>query len=152
MLKLLWIVILTTNFLMQSIEVEEATVLEEPVQQEVVVEQLNVAEVEGHDAETLIDLGRFKVTAYCACSKCCGPNAKGITYSGALPSHNHTIAVDPKVIPLGSTVIVGGNRYRAEDIGGAIKGNRIDIYFSTHEEALKFGIQRLEVKLVEVDR
>lgn len=40
----------------------------------------------------------------------------------------HTIAVDPNVIPLGSEVLINGHEYVAEDIGGAVKGNVIDIY------------------------
>lgn len=61
----------------------------------------------------------------------------GITYSGAKVKANHTIAVDPKVIPLGWWVYIEGFGFRkAEDIGSAIKGKKIDIYF---EDAVKDG-------------
>lgn len=92
-------------------------------------------------------LGEFKLTAYCTCSKCCGKWADGITATGTEATPGRTIAVDPKVIELGSTVIINGTEYIAEDIGGAIKGNRIDVLFPTHQEALEFGIQYAEVTI-----
>ena len=58
-----------------------------------------------------------------------------------------TIAVDPSVIPYGSTVIIDGHEYIAQDCGGAIKGNRIDIYFDSHSEALDFGVREYEIFL-----
>lgn len=64
-----------------------------------------------------------------------------------MPRAWHTIAVDPAIIPMGSTVIINGHEFIAEDVGGAIKGNRIDIYFDNHEEALKFGRQVLTVEV-----
>lgn len=93
-------------------------------------------------------LGRFKLTAYCTCSKCCGKWADGITASGTLATPGRTIAVDKNVIPLGSKVIINGFEYIAEDTGGAIKGNRIDILFPTHQDALQFGIQYADVAIV----
>lgn len=99
--------------------------------------------------ETVSTATTYKVTAYCPCSKCCGKWANGITATGTTARANHTIAVDPKIIPLGSKVLVDGKEYVAEDTGGAIKGNKIDIYFDTHEEALEFGVQYLEVELVD---
>lgn len=95
-----------------------------------------------------ISLGEFQVTAYCPCSKCCGEWADGITYTGTVATENHTIAVDPYVIPLGSTVEINGTEYVAEDIGGAINGNRIDIFFESHETALEWGIQYHEIFLI----
>lgn len=87
---------------------------------------------------SMINLGQFKITYYCTCSKCCG-NSKGITASGVKAIPYKSIAVDKKVIPLGSTVIINGKEYIAHDTGGAIKGNRIDICVSSHSEALKLG-------------
>ena len=93
-------------------------------------------------------LGQFKLTAYCPCSKCCGNWAGGITSTGVMAKANRTIAVDPSVIPYGSKVMINGEIYVAEDCGGAIKGNRIDVYHDTHSEALDFGVQYAEVYLV----
>ena len=98
---------------------------------------------------SLISLGEFKLTAYCACEKCCGKAPGdpyyGITAYGYQVTAGRTIAVDPDVIPIGSEVVINGHTYIAEDVGGAIKENRIDIYFNTHQEALEFGVQYAEV-------
>ena len=94
-------------------------------------------------------LGVFNVSAYDACVECTGKNpgdpGYGITASGAVATANHTIAVDPNVIPLGTHVIINGQEYVAEDTGGAIQGNCIDIYYEDHNEALKFGRKNIEV-------
>lgn len=81
------------------------------------------------------------LTAYCACTKCCGKQAKGLTASGTrvVPG---IVAVDPKVIPLGSLVKIGSRTYKALDIGGAIRGKRIDIYMVKHEDARQFGVKK----------
>ena len=56
-----------------------------------------------------------------------------------------TIAVDPRVIPLGSKVRMNGKEYIAEDTGGAIKGKRIDLFVDSHSEAMKFGKKLIEI-------
>ncbi len=81
-------------------------------------------------------------TAYCPCKKCCG-KTDGITATGTTATAGRTIAVDPSVIPYGTEVIINGNTYIAEDCGGAVKGNDVDIFFNTHEEALQFGRRTL---------
>lgn len=93
------------------------------------------------------DLGSFKVTAYCHCEKCCG-KSDGITKTGTKATEGRTIAVDPKVIPLGSKIELDGHTYIAEDVGGAVKGNHIDLYFNSHDVALKWGNQYKSIKLV----
>lgn len=99
------------------------------------------------DAPEFQNLGTFKLTAYCPCPKCCGEWADGITFTGTEATPGRTIAVDPDIIPLGSTVEINGRTYVAEDIGGAIQGNRIDIFFPSHADALQFGVQHAEVLL-----
>lgn len=91
-------------------------------------------------------LGEFALTAYCPCAKCCGRWADGVTATGTTAKEGRTIAVDPSIIPYGSEVTIyfadGTSRnYVAEDCGGAIKGNRIDVFFASHEDALRFGVQ-----------
>ena len=88
-------------------------------------------------------LGTFKLTAYCACSKCCG-KSNGITASGVKATAGRTVAVDSS-IPFGTKLIIDGHTYVAEDRGGAIKGKKIDIFFNTHQEAINFGVQYKEV-------
>ena len=91
----------------------------------------------------------FEATAYCACPKCCGKWSDGITASGTKATAKRTIAVDNNIIPLGSKVEIEGlGTYIAEDTGSAIKGKIIDIYFDTHEEALNFGRQKVNIRIV----
>lgn len=89
-------------------------------------------------------LGEFVITHYCACEKCCG-KSDGITASGTQATAGRTIAADPDVLPMGSVVIIDGHTYTVEDVGGAIKGKRIDIFMDSHEEALKAGVRTTEV-------
>ena len=109
----------------------------------------NVSEVNGVQVGTpvaassdanLKPLGTFRITHYCPCSICCGPWANGITSTGVTATTNHTIAVDPSQIPYGSQVVINGQVYVAEDCGGAIKTNCIDIYVATHEEGESKGV------------
>lgn len=113
----------------------------------------SVAEVEtvptASKEETMPEYTEITVTAtaYCPCVKCCG-KSDGITATGTKATAGRTIAVDPSVIPYGTEVIIFGNAYVAEDCGGAIKGNSIDIFFDTHEEALLFGRQVMTAYIV----
>ena len=87
----------------------------------------------------------MEVTAYCACTRCCGPNAHGITASGLPVTHNlgRFAAADSAVLPIGSTIEVpgyhDGQSIPVIDRGGAIKGNKLDVFFPTHEQAMKWG-------------
>lgn len=97
-------------------------------------------------------LGEFTLTAYCPCLKCCGKWADGSTSTGTTATEGRTIAVDPEIISYGSTVTIHfadgtSHSYIAEDCGGAIKGNRIDVFFDSHKDALRFGVQGAYVYL-----
>ncbi len=71
-----------------------------------------------------------------------GDPGYGITATGKRAKPRHTIAVDPHLIPLGSLVYIDGVGYRvAEDVGGAIKGKHIDVFFSSDEDARIFGVK-----------
>lgn len=98
---------------------------------------------------TLKPLGTFKITHYCPCSICCGPWANGITSTGVTATTNRTIAVDPTQIPYGSKVVINGQVYVAEDCGGAIKKNCIDIYVATHQEGESKGVYYTDVYLLQ---
>lgn len=93
---------------------------------------------------------KVKATAYDSCEICCG-KTDGITKTGTKAKTDHTIAVDPKVIPLGSKVYIAelGKIYTAEDTGGKIIGSRIDIFMDTHEQAKQFGIRELTAYILE---
>lgn len=84
-------------------------------------------------------IGRFRISHYCPCSTCNGSYMG--TSVGAPLTPWHTIAVDPSVIKLNSTVYIDGyGEFKAQDTGGAIKGNRIDVCVGSHTEAYKLGI------------
>lgn len=103
-------------------------------------------------------LGKFKITAYCSCVRCCSiwaknrpldENGKEIVYtaSGERAEAGKTIAVDTSVIPFGTEVRIGDTVYTAQDTGSAVKGNVIDIYFDSHEDAVRHGAKYLEVEV-----
>ena len=113
-------------------------------------------EDDANQAVEPVSLGNFKLTAYCSCSLCCGKwannrpvdeNGNEIVYGaiGERLKEGYSIAVDPTVIPYRTEVVINGHTYKAQDCGGAIKGNRIDVYFNDHQAALNFGVQYAEV-------
>ena len=87
-------------------------------------------------------------TAYCGCVQCCG-KSDCITATGTRATEGRTIAADPRVIPYGTHVLIDGHEYIVEDCGGAINGNRIDIYFESHADALQFGVQTVTVEILQ---
>jgi 3D (Asp-Asp-Asp) domain-containing protein len=90
----------------------------------------------------------FTVTAYCSCAKCCG-KSDGITYSGQKAVEGVTIAADLNILPIGTVVEIEGiGRRIVQDKGGSIKGNRLDLYFQRHSDALKFGKQERWVTVI----
>jgi len=72
-----------------------------------------------------------------------GDHGYGVTASGARVTEGRTIAVDPKVIPMGWWVYIEGIGFRrAEDTGGAVKGKKIDVYFDSEDYVDRFGLKR----------
>ena len=138
-----------------SIEIvttEEVTTTEEEVTEEisttafyyepaiaVITTEAPPVEVDG-----MIYLGRYSLTAYCACVNCCG-KSNGITASGTQATAGRTVACNS--LPIGTVISINGSQYVVEDTGG-MGGNVIDIFFDSHEEALNFGRQSADVYLV----
>ena len=87
-------------------------------------------------------VGECTITAYCPCAGCCGRWADGLTATG-LPAGPGVVAVDPEIIPLGSTVIIDGQRYLAADTG--VKGKHVDICMTEHEDTVAHGVRTAEV-------
>ena len=106
------------------------------------------ASVKTISASGVRSLGAFTTTAYCPCYTCSEGWGRS-TSTGAVATARHTIAVDPRVIPYGSRVLVGGVVYTAEDRGGGVKGNHIDIFFDTHAETRQYGTRTMEVLLLQ---
>lgn len=111
------------------------------------------------DTVDKIYLGEFVLTAYCPCEKCCGEyganrpideNGDLIVYGayGQILEAGVSIATDPDVIGFNQEVYIDGTVYKANDTGGNIKGNTIDIYMVDHDEATEFGVQYADVYLI----
>lgn len=117
-------------------------------------------------ADADAQIHRLEVTAYCPCGACCGwrrnwrgrpvyaygPNKGerkivGQTASGT-QARPGTIAADTRLFPFGTIMYVPGYGYGVvEDRGGAIKGNKIDLFYRTHQQALQWGRQQMDVKV-----
>ena len=97
----------------------------------------------------------MQVTAYCACKRCCGPSAHGLTASGRTVSYNggHFVAADTRLLPFNTKLVIpgyaGDKPVEVIDRGGAIKGNHIDLFFPTHEQAREWGVKRIAVTVLE---
>ena len=104
----------------------------------------------------LIYLGEFKNTFYCP-GYCCNGQWAGMTSTGAVPTPGVTIAVDPRVIPLGSKVYIEFENenakvlngvYIAQDVGGGVNGNHIDVLVENHTLAYYYGVGNVQVYLI----
>lgn len=91
-------------------------------------------------------IGECTITAYCPCEECCGRWADGVTATG-LPAGPGVVAVDPQVIPLGSTVIIDGQRYLAADTG--VTGKHVDVCLPDHEDTVAHGVRIAKVWVAE---
>lgn len=94
-------------------------------------------------------IGECTVTYYCCepYAHVCG-DGDGLTATG-IPVTPGVVAVDPEVIPLGSTVIIDGQAYLAADTGGTVRGNHVDIAVATHQEAEDLGTTTAKVWIIE---
>jgi 3D (Asp-Asp-Asp) domain-containing protein len=117
------------------------------------VELLRAMSIVAPQPQPVSKIVTMEVTAYCACTRCCGPNAQGITASGKDVSYNSGkfVAAD-RSLPFGQRLIIPG--YHDEpveviDRGGAIKGNKLDVFFATHQEALEWGRRTVAVTIIE---
>lgn len=138
---------------------DASDIAEKPAQAVRIIENSTTEVEEIIKEPELVSLGKFKMTAYCSCTHCCGKwaynrpvdeNGNEIVYGsiGERLIGGVSIAVDPNVIPYNTEVIINGNTYIAHDTGGAIDGNKIDVYMSNHQAALDFGVQYAEVFVV----
>lgn len=82
-------------------------------------------------------LGKYKLTYYCSCSKCCG-KSDGITASGKKAQEGITVASNS--LPLGTKISINGHIYTVQDRGG-MASNVIDVFVSSHQKALNLGVK-----------
>lgn len=146
------IIVLLTAILVVNAEADEPTYIDPPVvataAESTVIPREEPEEAENERIEVALlaranILEDVTVTHYDCCVECCGKD-DGITASGVRAAPGVTVAVDPAVIPLGSDVLVDYgdgeiHYYRADDVGGAVKGNHIDLCVGSHAEALQLG-------------
>ena len=103
-------------------------------------------------AQNHVSLGEYKLTSYCACEKCCGywatirpldENGDPIVYtaSGAIARQGVTVAADTSILPFGTVILIGGEEFTVQDVGGGVDGKHIDIYFEDHQAAREFGVR-----------
>ncbi len=94
---------------------------------------------------------QMRVTAYCACPKCCGRYSDGITASGHKIGPGDFFVAADKRYPFGTEIIIegysNGEPVKVLDRGGAIRRNRLDVFFSSHHEALQWGVRYLNVQI-----
>jgi len=127
-------------------EVVEEAVIRPPLDRIVAYGTAGTVSRGGRDYRYLKELD-VTATGYTA-GKESNPNGTGYTYTGVKATHG-IVAVDPRVIPLYSRVYVEGyGPAVAADIGGAIKGNRIDLCFDALDEALNWGIREVKVYIL----
>ena len=141
-----------------EVEIEKTVisevVVQEPVNKIVQVQKkvetsrsADLPRTSGTTTTAVIDGETYKITAYCSCSKCCGKTT-GRTASGTQAIAGRTVAA-PSKFAFGTKLNIGGHIYTVEDRGGAIKGNRIDIYVSSHSAALQWGVKYLPVSVAQ---
>lgn len=94
---------------------------------------------------------KMRVTAYCPCEKCCGKFSDGITACGHKIVQGDTFVAADKRYGFGTEMIIegynNGQVVEVKDRGGAIKGNKLDVFFNTHQEALEWGVRYIDVKV-----
>ena len=108
--------------------------------------ELDIQVSRGAETGTEFYVNTTAYTAYC--NGCSGRTATGFDLR-ANPGAK-VIAVDPRVIPLGTKVYVEGYGYAvAADTGGAIKGHKIDVFFPTKTEAFRWGVRKVKIKILQ---
>ncbi len=94
---------------------------------------------------------QMRVTAYCPCERCCGRHADGITASGHIIEDGDTFVAADGRYPFGAQMVIPGYNndkpVKVLDRGGAIRGDKLDVFFNSHQQALEWGVRNLEVRI-----
>ena len=92
---------------------------------------------------------RMRVTGYCACKKCCGRFADGITACGHKIRRGDAFVAADRKYSFGTEMIVPGYNndkpIKVLDRGGAIRGDKLDVFFHSHKEAQKWGVKYIDI-------
>lgn len=138
--------IMLTVLLLNQLKIKEMDTDLEVLVKETIVESMPISY---NQKLPFTNIGQFELSFYCPCEKCVGKKKIVRTASGTKPKANYTIAVDTRIIPLGSILYIEGFGYFiAQDTGSAVKGNRIDIFVDSHQQALKLGRKKANVYLL----
>lgn len=138
--------IMLTVLLLNQLKIKEMDTDLEVLVKETIVESMPISY---NQKLPFTNIGQFDLSFYCPCEKCVGKKKIVRTASGTKPKANYTIAVDTRIIPLDSILYIEGFGYFiAQDTGSAIKGNRIDIFVDSHQQALKLGRKKANVYLL----
>ena len=93
----------------------------------------------------------MRVTAYCPCEQCCGDWADGVTANGHVIEPGDCFVAADLRYDFGTEMLIEGynssSSVKVFDRGGAIKGNKLDVFFHTHQAALEWGVRYIEVKV-----
>ena len=101
---------------------------------------------EEYSEPALTYLGAWTATAYCSCIACTS-DGNGSTASGTIATAGRTVACN--ALPMGSRVLINGQEFIVEDTGWTPYGDAwVDIYFDSHDDALAFGVQTVDVYLI----
>jgi len=106
--------------------------------------QAPVSQISRGEPAQKVERRVMRITAYTKNGK--GMNGKGITTNGQRTIEGHTIAA-PESIPFGTQINIPalGKTFTVTDRGGAIKGNRLDLFMESRKDAMEFGIREMEV-------
>jgi 3D (Asp-Asp-Asp) domain-containing protein len=133
----------------QPVNVEEQSAPSETTEEAAPVTTTTDTKETSKEETTVAKEITVEATAYTAnCDGCSGTTATGVNLKEN--PDQKVIAVDPNVIPLGSKVYVEGYGYAtAEDTGGAIQGNKIDVFIPSEDEAMDWGRRTVNVQIIE---
>lgn len=129
--------------------VEEVVETAEACEIEEETEEVNQLVNSDEETTTWESLGEFRITAYCGGECCCGiwADEDCTTASGAQAVEGITVAADTDILPMGTVIRIDGHEYTVQDTGSAVKGNVIDVYFTSHSDALSHGVKYQEVEV-----
>jgi len=150
---LLSLLILLSMFMLSEIRSNIRYIKNIPPQQPVkiiIIEKEKGIKLDGPVGDFPIIPKTFTVTAYCACKSCCGKWSDGVTANGHVIQPGDKFVAAPSIYPFGTQMIIPGYNNNepvlVKDRGGAIKGNKLDVFMGdddeAHQRALNWGVHK----------